>query len=346
MAPRKSAGKKKSSRAMKPKQEMAPLAVSEPISQNKNKGIIRILIAIVLVVCVAESLNLSHGGDVPKPYKVQTLLNISSDSNACGHFNAWGVAPIGKDKIMVVDQEAGRLLVFDRKGNCVKSWGKTGDGPKEFHEPSGATWDDHGNAYVIDTWNSAIKGFDENGKQVADIVLSNENFYGPRGIGFDGRNFVLADTGSHRVAFVSMDGKLVGSWGTAGTGSGQFKGPLDVSADGKGNYLVADTENQRAQWLDQDGKVLKIIKFNNPNGKSPAATFDKSGRFFISTSDSAGNSCVKVYSAKDGSYIGDLVDEKNEEVPGGRGMNVSSDGVLMVADGVRVSLYQIPAATP
>ena len=134
---------------------------------------------------------------------------------------------------MVVDQGSSRILVFDRQGNCLKSWGKVGNGPKEFHEASGMTWDDRGNAYVMDTWNTAVKGFDENGKEVLDKTLDTGNFYGPRGIAYDGHNFIVADTGGQRVAFVSMDGKVAGTWGTMGSDPGKFKGPLDVATDGE-----------------------------------------------------------------------------------------------------------------
>ncbi len=318
---------------------VAPPLVSPPAS-GSSKAVIRILIALVLIGCLVESMNLFHG-EVPKDYKVQTLSTFSGVNSKCGPFNAWGVGPVGKDKVMVVDQGNNRVLVFDRKGNLLKSWGKPGGGSVGFHEPSGMVSDDKGFGYVIDTWNSTIKGYDENGKQILNLDLGDKNLYGPRGIGYDGKNFLLADTGSHRILLIAPDRHVAASWGRFGTDEGQFKSPLDVASDGKGNYFVADSENERLQWLDQDGKVLKVFKYK---AGVAAVAVDKDGRFFVSTATN-GNSCVKAYSIKTG-YLGDLTDEKGVLIQGDRGLAVSPDDVLMIAGGDHVGLYQLPPTTP
>ncbi len=338
MAARKKISRKKVSAPADKGLAVTATAPSAPASQNKI--IVRILIALVLAVCLVESMNLFHG-ETPKDYKVQSLVTFSGENSKCGAFNAWGVGPVGKDKIMVVDQGNNRVLVFDRKGDCLKSWGKPGKEKADFHEPSGMVSDDKGFGYVIDTWNSAIKGYDENGKQVFYLDLSDKNVYGPRGIGFDGKNFILADTGSHRILLVGPDGHNVGSWGSSGSAEGQYKGPMDVASDGKGNYFVADSDNERVQWLDQDGKVLKVFKYK---AGVAAVAVDKEGRFFVSTATN-GTSCVKAYSIKNG-YLGDLKDEKGMLILGDRGLAVSQDDVLMVAGSDHVSLYQLPPATP
>jgi sugar lactone lactonase YvrE len=333
MASRKKAAPKNRSKARRKS--------TRPLSAGWSKNIIWILIAVVVVVFAVESMNLFHG-ETLKDFKVQYLSTITGNSEKCGPFNAWGVTPVGKDKIMVVDQGNRRVLVFDRKGNCLKSWGKIGSGPKEFREPSGATSDDKGNGYVMDTWNTAVKGFNADGKEILNINLTNGTFYGPRGIGFDGHNFIIADTGSHRVELCAMDGKMETSWGGFGKEPGQFRGLLDAVSDHKGNYLVADSENNRVQWLDQDGKVVKIFNFK---ANVPAIAMDKEGRFYVSTGTGDGRSCVKAYSLKDG-YLGDLKDEKGTLVPGDRGLAISQDDVLMIAGGGGVALYQVPPGTP
>ncbi|HVZ80834.1 MAG TPA: NHL repeat-containing protein [bacterium] len=299
--------------------------------------LVRSVIVVAGLICLVEVLNLYHG-DVTKDYKVRSTLSISGATDSCGHFNAWGVASIGRDRILVVDQGGNRLLLFDRQGDCVKSWGKAGSGPGEFHEPSGATSDGKGHVFVMDTWNTAIKGYDENGKQVLDLNLANKNLYGPRGIGFDGRDFVLADTGSHRIALISPDGSVAATWGRRGTGEGEYQGPQDVAADGKGHYFVADTENHRVQCLDQDGRVTKVLKFKK--GVASVAV-DAKGRLFVSTSNSEGYSCIKAYTIQ-GDYLGDLRDEKGGLVPGDRGLTVTPEDTLVCAGGDHVYFYQLP----
>ncbi len=334
--------RKKASRAASPKLSRRP-ARSAPAGVDPTgwgKTIIWILIGIVAVVFAVESLNLFHG-EVVKDFQVRYLSTIGSQSK-CGVINAWGVGPVGKDKIMVVDQEHDRILVFDRQGNCLKSWGKLGLGSKEYHEPSGLTSDDQGNGYVIDTWGNAIKGYDENGKEILNVSLTNGNFYGPRGIGFDGKNFAIADTGSQNLKIVGRDGRVQTVWGGLGKEPGQFQGLLDVVCDEKGDYFVADSDNDRVQWLDQDGKVVKIFKCKAP---VPAVALDKEGRLYISTATGTGSSCVKAYSLKDG-YLGDLKDDKGRLVSGGRGLAVTPDDVLLIAGGDSVGLYQLPSVAP
>ena len=336
MSPRKTKSRKvlKSPNSGMPPSQLAP--------SGQSKWIVRGLIAVVVAVCVVEGLNLTKS-ETPKSYKVQSLLMIKGSIQKCGSFSAWGVAPVGKDKIMVADHGNNRILLFDREGKCIKIWGKAGSGAMEFHEPSGMTSDDKGNAYVIDSWNGSIKGFDQNGKEILNTTLpTSGSFYGPRGIAFDGHDFAIADTGSQRIGIVSVDGKVETFWGGGGKEPGKFKAPLDIATDEKGNYFVADSENDRLQWLNQDGKVVKVFKYKF--GVQSVAV-DKEGRFFVSTANNDGNGCIKAYSMKEG-YLGDLVDEKGSTIPGDYGLAVGPGDVLMISGGDQIALYQLPAATP
>ncbi|HUO57546.1 MAG TPA: NHL repeat-containing protein [bacterium] len=302
----------------------------------------RVLVAAFIVICAVEAWNL-FTNKPPKPFQVQRLLDIIPAKSSCGPFNAWGVSPIGKDRILVVDQGGNRLLVFDRQGNCVKSWGKAGTSTNQFREPSSAVSDGKGNAYVIDTWNTSIKGFDENGKPVGYIDLSyNKNFYGPRGLSMAGKNFLVADTGNHRIVVVSPEGNILAVFGKKGNGKGEFEGPQSVCMDSKGGFLVADTENGRLQWLDQDGKVQKMYKFT---GSVNSVTVDKQGRFYVANGDNAG--CIKVYSPS-GNLLGNLVDEKGsgDSFHSIRSMVVDPNNVLMTSTSDLVALYQLPSGNP
>jgi len=335
MSPRKTKMKKAS------KSPVSGSVAAPPASPGGNKWIVRGLLVLVAVFGIWYFFNSSNVETV-KDYKVQTVLLIDGNNTKCGPINVWGVAPVGKDKIMVADHAHNRMLVFDRHGNCIKSWGKAGRGPMEFSEPSGMTSDDKGNAYVMDTWNGVIKGFNESGKEILVLALpTSGSFYGPRGIAFDGDRFAVADTGSHRVALISKDGNVEASWGGQGKEPGKFKGLLDVAWKGSDGILVADSENNRVQWLDLDGKVKKVLRFK---AGVPSVAVSKDGRFFVSTSNGT-TSIIRAYDAK-GEYLGDLKDEKGALIPGDSGLAVSADEVLMVSGGTQVSLYQLPPATP
>lgn len=320
------------------------------VSGSNNKNIARVLVGVVLIICVIESLNLFQ--TEPVKVKAQFISKVDGTENPSGPFTAWGIAPIGTDKFVVADNQHDRLIEFDRQGNFLTAWGKHGSEVNNFHEPSGMVSDGKGNVYVADTWNSAIKGFDENGKMILDFDLTKyPGFFGPRGIGFDGSNLVIADTGSHRVALIGLDGTMGQFWGHMGSNSCEFKGPLAAVSDGKGNYFVADTDNGRAQWLNKDGKVIEIIK-NLPQAKAVAV--DAEGKLYVSSDADGGT--VKVYSLSANSslfssrvkFIGSLTDSSGSGSPfnGVRAMSITPDGVLMLTTGSSAFLYKLPSSNP
>ncbi len=312
-------------------------AGSAPDQTSKaNKMMARILVVVVFLACAWEALQMVNH-DVPK-LKTEMVLKLNAEIKGAGVFVPWGAAAIGKDKIVVADNQNNRLLEFNRKGDFVKSWGKLGKGAVEFHEPSGMTADDQGNAYVLDAWNSAIKGFNENGKEVATVDLTNQGFFGPRGLTFDNGNFVIADTGSHRVVLVGPKGNLISSMGNMGTGEGHFKGPLAVATDGKGRYYVADTDNNRVQVLDS---TFKKIKYWELTGKVNSIAVDKEGRVYVGTDANDGE--VKVFNSNGGT-LGTLVDNSGSGEPfrGAKFMAVTPDDLLMITTGDSVYLYNLP----
>lgn len=325
-----------------PPSALGPLPAAA--GRNERYSWARLLIAVLATLGVYEIARLIHHDPAPKDFQVQILSRISGDEKSCGPFSGWGIAPIGRDKICIADTGHNRLLVFDRKGGFLRSWGKLGQGPKEFHEPSGMASDDKGNAYVMDAWNGAIKGFDENGKPVLNLPLGNNGFFGPRGLAYDGKNFVIADTGNNRIVVLSPKGDIQAHWGGLGSGPGKFRGPLAVASDGKGDYFVADSGNNRTQWLDKAGKVVRTI----PGGSTvPAIAVDQEGRVYVAGGSSARQDRVEVYGPR-GDDLGDLKDQDGfrDYFEGIRWMSISRDDVLMVSDGETAFAFQIPKEKP
>jgi DNA-binding beta-propeller fold protein YncE len=91
---------------------------------------------------------------------------------------------------------------------------------------------------------------------------------------------VVTEWGRHCVSVYSPSGDNVQSFGTKGSGLGQFEHPYGVAVDGVGNILVADCGNRRIQKFDQfftpvhtgDSGLLQVIKptgiaFNTFNNK-------------------------------------------------------------------------------
>jgi hypothetical protein len=83
-----------------------------------------------------------------------------------------------------------------------------------------------------------------------------------------------------RVAKYDKDGNWVKSWGTPGSGPGQFNTPHNIAVDAQGNIYVADRGNRRIQVFDGDGNFLRQITIDVPAppdarpaiGNKPTAT--------------------------------------------------------------------------
>ncbi|MCB1672923.1 MAG: peptidyl-alpha-hydroxyglycine alpha-amidating lyase family protein [Gammaproteobacteria bacterium] len=89
-----------------------------------------------------------------------------------------------------------RVVKFDRHGNFVKAWGKTGYAPGEFRVLHTIAIDQRGRVFVGDRSNNRIQLFDQDGN-----FLTMWTQYGrPSGIFFDGHdNIYVADSESDNV---------------------------------------------------------------------------------------------------------------------------------------------------
>jgi uncharacterized repeat protein (TIGR01451 family) len=74
-------------------------------------------------------------------------------------------------------------------------------------------------------------------------------------------NIYLIDTYHSVIQKRGPAGELVFKAGAVGSGSLQFKQPLDLALDSLGNIYVADTDNNRIQKLDKEGRFIKTYKF-------------------------------------------------------------------------------------
>jgi DNA-binding beta-propeller fold protein YncE len=99
--------------------------------------------------------------------------------------------------------------------------------------------------------------------------VEGETFNRPSDVAWDGQgNIYLADgIGNARVAKFDKTGMFVKSWGSTGTGQGQFNVVASIAADKQGNVYVADRGNRRIQVFDGNGTYKSEIT----NVGAPAA---------------------------------------------------------------------------
>lgn len=77
-------------------------------------------------------------------------------------------------------------------------------------------------------------------------------------------NIYAADTNNNRIQKFSPGGELITTWGSEGSGDGQFNCPHGMDIDASGNVYVADTENSRIQKFSPDG--IFLAKCGNSEG--------------------------------------------------------------------------------
>ena len=70
---------------------------------------------------------------------------------------------------------------------------------------------------------------------------------------------VVSDSKRHCVSVFSRSGVKLRSFGSHGSGHGQFDGPRGVAVDGEGNILVAEFNNNHIQKFTVEGQFLAVV---------------------------------------------------------------------------------------
>jgi len=151
------------------------------------------------------------------------------------------------------------LVVFDAEGNYLRSWGKG-----VIADPHGVRVDRDNNVWVVDR-SGAILKYTTTGTLLLTIgtkgVRGNDekSFGSPTDLAWDsqGNTYIADGYGNSRVVKFDKSGKFVMTWGTAGSGPGQFQTVHSIAFDSKDRAYVSDRENNRIQIFDTNGKLLK-----------------------------------------------------------------------------------------
>ena len=121
-------------------------------------------------------------------------------------------------------------------------------------------------------------------EKLGNPILTIDRLKRPWGVVVNQRGeVVLTEHDGHCVSIFSQCGKKLRSFGTPGSGHGQFKYPRGVAVDSEGNILVADAFNHRIQKFTTTGKFLTAVgtkgsgplQFNLPSNVTFNATNNK-----------------------------------------------------------------------
>jgi DNA-binding beta-propeller fold protein YncE len=165
-----------------------------------------------------------------------------------------------KDNVYVFNRGEHPMMVFDRAGKFLRSWGE-GQYPRAHGVHMGL--DD--SIYLTDDGGSFVRKCRlEDGKVLMELgvpgkpapYMSGEPFHRctHTALSPKGEIYVSDGYGNARVHKYSPDGKLLMSWGEPGTDPGQFNIVHNICTDADGWVYVADRENHRVQVFDGNGK--------------------------------------------------------------------------------------------
>jgi YD repeat-containing protein len=170
---------------------------------------------------------------------------------------SWGIAISPKtEDVFVSDSGHNRIVELKPNGEELRLFGNSGEGA--LSGPTGISVTATGEVWVAD--GNKAEEFTEEGKYVTSVGEGHLKEAGDVSID-NGEIYV---TSSHSVMmFTLKGGEYLGSFGSQGTGSGQFETPTEIVAEpGTGDLLVADRGNERVEEFNPAGKFL--TEFGTP----------------------------------------------------------------------------------
>jgi hypothetical protein len=185
-----------------------------------------------------------------------------------------------------------RVAKFDKNGDWVTQWGTPGSGPGEFNTPHSIASDAQGNIYVADRGNRRIQVFDPQGMVLRQITIdvplppavhmwmgnppasgppaSTVGTAAPNGTMQNGSPWAIcispgptqylysADAYPGRIYKLTLDGKVVGVFGSMGHQLKQFGWVHEIACPSENEIYTAEILNWRVQKLILNGAAEPV----------------------------------------------------------------------------------------
>jgi DNA-binding beta-propeller fold protein YncE len=278
------------------------------------------------------------------PEGVTNMFEGGSGSGKGEFDSPSGIAVDANGNILVADTNNGRIEKFSPTGTFLSIIGTKGSGHGQLGEPNGIAIDRAGNIYVAEVaHNHRVQKLGRDGTFIAEWKGPELGFYGPRriAIGPDDSIYVV-DQGHTRIIKFSPDGGVLSTWGSKGTGAGEFNDPTSVAVDPATNKIyVADPINKRIQVFDSNGKFLNkwsVPEWGKPVGFEDLAIDSQGGRLYAS---SAHMDTVLIFDFN-GTRIGALTPKPPDVLKGPSGLALSGRKLYVLnMYGNRVSVIDL-----
>lgn len=255
------------------------------------------------------------------------------------------VSVSNEDEIYVFSRGLHPLTVWNKSGDFITSWGEGTFSENEhgiFIKKDGDIW-------LVDSWFHIATKHSPDGELTQTIgnkLQPSDTYYGkpfnmPTGLAISskGEIFVSDGYGNKKIHKFNASGELIKSWGTFGTGPGEFAIVHNLTIDDDDLIYVCDRENNRIQIFDDDGNYINEWD----DLLMPGDVWIHDGVFYVVEQTAQGG--VSIWT-KEGELItrwyGDRGPGKGSIISG-HGITVDSEGSIYVAEltpAERVSKFQ------
>ena len=186
-------------------------------------------------------------GQLPDGYTFKEVAAVGCDAD---------------DNVYAFNRGEHPMIVFDKDGNFIKSWGEG-----VFPRAHGVTMSPDGTMFCTDDGDHTVRKCTLDGEVLLTLgtsghpagFMSGDPFNRCTHVAIDPRNgdfFVSDGYGNARIHKYSPDGRLLFSWGESGNGPGQFNIAHNICTGADGRVYLADRENHRVQVFNSDGHFL------------------------------------------------------------------------------------------
>jgi len=183
----------------------------------------------------------------------------------------------GDENLYVTDEANHKIVVMNKDGELIDSWGEQGSGSGQLNRPSGMCFDLEGNIVLSDAMNSRIQRFTRDGKLLQVFGEAGEGegqLNMPWGLTVDQFGDILvADWKNDRIQRFGSEGEFKSAFGSHGTDKGQFRRPSSVAVDGHGDIYISDWQNDRVQLFNKDERYIQSFHGN--------ASLSRSGKQYV-----------------------------------------------------------------
>ncbi|WP_298917668.1 peptidyl-alpha-hydroxyglycine alpha-amidating lyase family protein [uncultured Roseobacter sp.] len=183
-----------------------------------------------------------------------------------------GIAVDDNDRVYLFNRGDTPVVVLSQSGDLLAAWGQG-----IFTNPHGASIGPDQCLYLTDNFDHTVRKFTLDGKLLLEIgtagvssgFMSGRPFCKCTHAAISASGDIFVSDGYQNACIHKFDprGNLLKSWGTPGSGPGEFNLPHNICCDVDGWVYVADRENSRVQVFDQNGRFeTQINNMHRPSG--------------------------------------------------------------------------------